>query len=37
VREVKPDAARLVFTDDKAPIEEVINQIILGYVEEAGR
>ncbi|MDQ5824763.1 MAG: fused MFS/spermidine synthase [Chloroflexota bacterium] len=37
IREVKPDAARLVFTDDKAPIEEVINQIILGYVEEAGR
>ncbi|MDQ3705931.1 MAG: fused MFS/spermidine synthase [Chloroflexota bacterium] len=37
MREVEPDAARLVFTDDKAPIEEVINQIILGYVEEAGR
>ena len=37
IREVKPDAAKLVFTDDKAPIEEVINQIILGYVEEAGR
>jgi spermidine synthase len=37
IREVEPDAAKLVFTDDKAPIEEVINQIILGYVEEAGR
>lgn len=37
IREVKPDTAKLVFTDDKAPIEEVINQIILGYVGEAGR
>jgi spermidine synthase len=37
IREVKPDAAKLVFTDDRAPIEEVINQIILGYVGEAGR
>lgn len=37
IREVKPDAAKLVFTDDKAPIEEVINQIILGYVGEAAK
>lgn len=37
IREVKPDAAKLVFTDDKAPIEEVINQIILSYVGEAGK
>jgi predicted membrane-bound spermidine synthase len=37
IREIKPDAAKFVFTDDKAPIEEVINQIILSYVGEAGK
>lgn len=37
VREVKQDVAGIVFTDDKAPIEEVIDQIILGVVSDAGK
>jgi spermidine synthase len=37
VREVKPDSAGIVFTDDKAPVEEVIDQIILGVVNEEAR
>lgn len=37
IREVKPNPSTLVFTDDKAPVEEVIDQIILGYVNDAGK
>jgi spermidine synthase len=37
VREVKPDAAGIVFTDDRAPVEEVIDQIILGVVNEQAK
>ena len=33
IREVKPNAAGMVFTDDRAPVEEVIDQIILGSGE----
>jgi spermidine synthase len=35
MREVRPQAGGIVFTDDKAPVEEVINQMILEYVGEA--
>jgi len=34
VREIKPTEGALTFTDDKAPVEEVIDQIILGVVDE---
>ena len=37
IREIKPAAGGLVFTDDKAPVEEVINQMILQVVGEEGR
>jgi spermidine synthase len=37
VREVKPEAGALVFTDDKAPVEEVIDQIILGVVNDSAK
>ena len=37
IREVKPVQGGIVFTDDKAPIEEVIDQIILGVVSSEGR
>jgi spermidine synthase len=37
IREVKPDPATVVFTDDRAPVEDVIDQIILGYVGGAGK
>ncbi len=37
MREVKPKAGALVFTDDKAPVEEVIDQIILGVVGEQAK
>jgi predicted membrane-bound spermidine synthase len=37
VREVKPDAAGIVFTDDKAPVEEVIDQIIFNVVSETAK
>jgi hypothetical protein len=32
IREVKPNPDVVVFTDDRAPVEEVINQMILGVV-----
>jgi len=32
IREVKPNVAGMIFTDDRAPVEEVIDQIILGVV-----
>jgi spermidine synthase len=32
MREVKPNPDVVVFTDDRAPVEEVINQMILGVV-----
>jgi spermidine synthase len=34
IREITPDSSALVFTDDKAPVEEVIDQIILGVVDD---
>lgn len=37
IREVKPDSNEYVFTDDKAPVEEVIDQLILGVVDDVGR
>lgn len=37
IREVKPNPATVTFTDDKAPVEEVIDQIILGYVNDTGK
>lgn len=37
IREVKPNPSILVFTDDRAPVEEVIDQIILGYVNDVGK
>jgi spermidine synthase len=37
IREMKPQASGYVFTDDKAPVEEVINQMILQVVGEEGR
>ena len=37
IREVKPDPHGYVFTDDKAPVEEVIDQLILGVVNDVGR
>jgi spermidine synthase len=37
IREVKSNSAALVFTDDKAPVEEVIDQIILGVVGDVGK
>lgn len=37
IREVKPVAAALTFTDDRAPVEEVIDQIILGVVDSAAK
>jgi len=37
IREVLPKEGGIVFTDDKAPVEEVINQIILGVVNETGK
>lgn len=37
IREVKPNAAGYVFTDDRAPVEEVIDQIILGVVSDVGK
>ena len=35
IREVRPQAGGIIFTDDKAPVEEVINQMILEYVGQA--
>ena len=35
IREVKPNPEVIVFTDDRAPVEEVINQMILGVVSGA--
>jgi spermidine synthase len=32
MRKIAPQAGGIVFTDDKAPVEEVINQMILEYV-----
>jgi spermidine synthase len=37
IREVKPRSDVLVFTDDKAPVEEVIDQIILGVVGDVAK
>ncbi len=37
MREVKPDPNGYVFTDDRAPVEEVIDQIILGVVSDVGK
>jgi hypothetical protein len=37
IREVQPDPNGYVFTDDKAPVEEVIDQLILGVVNDVGR
>ncbi|MEO8285564.1 MAG: fused MFS/spermidine synthase [Chloroflexota bacterium] len=37
IREVQPNSAALIFTDDKAPVEEVIDQIILGVVGDVGK
>jgi spermidine synthase len=37
IREVKQMPGALVFTDDKAPVEEVIDQIILGVVNESAK
>ena len=37
VRQITPQPGALVFTDDKAPVEEVIDQIILGVVNESGK
>lgn len=37
VREVKPDAAGIVFTDDRAPVEEVIDQILLQAVGDVAK
>ena len=34
LREIKPQAEAVLFTDDKAPVEEVIDQIILGVVND---
>jgi spermidine synthase len=35
IREVKPQPDGIVFTDDRAPVEAVIDQIILGAVDQA--
>jgi hypothetical protein len=35
VREAHPNG--IVFTDDLAPVERVIDQIILGYIRQTGR
>ncbi len=37
IREIKPNAAGMVFTDDRAPVEEVIDQIILGVVGDVSK
>lgn len=37
IREVKPDPNGIVFTDDRAPVEAVIDQIILGVVGEVAK
>jgi len=37
IREIKPNPAGMVFTDDKAPVEEVIDQIILGVVGDVSK
>lgn len=37
IREVQPNPKGYVFTDDKAPVEEVIDQIILGVVGDVGK
>lgn len=37
IRELKPDPNGYVFTDDKAPVEEVIDQIILGVVSDVNK
>lgn len=37
LRGIKPQAGGIVFTDDKAPVEEVINQMILNVVGEEGK
>lgn len=37
IREVKPDPNGYVFTDDKAPVEEVIDQLILGVVSDVSK
>lgn len=37
IREVQPNPKGYVFTDDRAPVEEVIDQIILGVVGDVGK
>jgi spermidine synthase len=37
IREIKPRPGAIVFTDDKAPVEEVIDQIILGVVNDSAK
>lgn len=37
IREVKPQAGGVVFTDDKAPVEEVINQMIMQVVGQEAK
>jgi spermidine synthase len=37
IREVKPVAGAITFTDDKAPVEEVIDQMILGAVGDVSK
>jgi predicted membrane-bound spermidine synthase len=37
IREIQPDPKGYVFTDDRAPVEEVIDQIILGVVGDVGK
>jgi hypothetical protein len=37
IREVKPNPDIVVFTDDRAPVEEVIDQMILGVVGDVAK
>lgn len=37
IREVKANPNTVVFTDDKAPVEEVIDQLILGVVSDVSK
>jgi hypothetical protein len=37
IREVKPNPDVVVFTDDRAPVEEVIDQMILGVVSDVSK
>lgn len=37
IREVHPTPSAVVFTDDRAPVEEVVDQIILGYIGDGGK